>query len=78
MDRSVSINFNELRELLGSIAQTDISEVTLKTEAFELKVCREVKTTTSTTSAPIEVVTTNTSIPPASSVQTTSSSSSKY
>ena len=78
MDRSVSINFNELRELLGSIAQTDISEVTLKTEAFELKVCREVKTTTSTTSAPIEVISTNTSIPPASSVQTTSSSSSKY
>jgi acetyl-CoA carboxylase biotin carboxyl carrier protein len=34
--RSVSINFNELRELLGAIAQTDITELTLKSEDFEL------------------------------------------
>jgi acetyl-CoA carboxylase biotin carboxyl carrier protein len=34
----VSINFNELRDLLGAIAQTDITELTLKTEAFELSV----------------------------------------
>jgi acetyl-CoA carboxylase biotin carboxyl carrier protein len=48
----VSINFNELRELLGAIAQTDIAEVTLKTETFELKVRRD-STTTSKPSAPI-------------------------
>ncbi|BBA79654.1 acetyl-CoA carboxylase, biotin carboxyl carrier protein [cyanobacterium endosymbiont of Rhopalodia gibberula] len=36
----MSINFNELRELLGAIAQTDIAEVTLKTETFELTVRR--------------------------------------
>ncbi|YAI82727.1 MAG: acetyl-CoA carboxylase biotin carboxyl carrier protein [cyanobacterium endosymbiont of Rhopalodia sterrenbergii] len=36
----MSINFNELKELLGAIAQTDIAEVTLKTETFELTVRR--------------------------------------
>lgn len=36
----MSINFNELRELLGAISQTDIAEVTLKTETFELTVRR--------------------------------------
>ncbi|MGP0128483.1 MAG: acetyl-CoA carboxylase biotin carboxyl carrier protein [cyanobacterium endosymbiont of Rhopalodia musculus] len=36
----MSINFNELRELLAAIAQTDIAEVTLKTETFELTVRR--------------------------------------
>ncbi|WP_267383681.1 acetyl-CoA carboxylase biotin carboxyl carrier protein [Cyanobacterium sp. uoEpiScrs1] len=36
----MSINFNELRELLGTISQTDIAEVTLKTETFELTVRR--------------------------------------
>lgn len=36
----MSINFNELKELLGAIAQTDITEVTLKTETFELTVRR--------------------------------------
>ncbi|MDJ0660991.1 MAG: acetyl-CoA carboxylase biotin carboxyl carrier protein [Crocosphaera sp.] len=41
----MSINFNELRELLGAIAHTDIAEVSLKTDAFELKVRREVTTT---------------------------------
>jgi acetyl-CoA carboxylase biotin carboxyl carrier protein len=34
----VSINFNELRELLSAIAQTDITELTLKSEDFELTV----------------------------------------
>ncbi|MCU0533778.1 MAG: acetyl-CoA carboxylase biotin carboxyl carrier protein [Hydrococcus sp. Prado102] len=34
----MSINFNELRELLGAIAQTDITELTLKSEDFELTV----------------------------------------
>lgn len=32
------IDFNELRELLRAIAQTDISEFTLKSESFELTV----------------------------------------
>ncbi|BAP18520.1 acetyl-CoA carboxylase biotin carboxyl carrier protein [cyanobacterium endosymbiont of Epithemia turgida] len=36
----MSINFNELKELLGAIAQTDIAEVILKTETFELTVRR--------------------------------------
>lgn len=36
----MSINFNELQDLLGAIAQTDIAEVTLKTETFELIVRR--------------------------------------
>jgi len=35
---NLSINFNELRDLLGAIAQTDITELTLKTEEFELSV----------------------------------------
>jgi acetyl-CoA carboxylase biotin carboxyl carrier protein len=34
----VSINFTELRELIGAISQTDITEVTLETEAFKLSV----------------------------------------
>lgn len=34
----MAINFNELRELLGAIAQTDITELTLKSEDFELTV----------------------------------------
>ncbi|ACK73434.1 acetyl-CoA carboxylase, biotin carboxyl carrier protein [Gloeothece citriformis PCC 7424] len=34
----MSINFNELRELLGTISQTDITELILKSEEFELTV----------------------------------------
>ena len=34
----MSIDFNELRELLSAIAQTDISELTLKSDEFELTV----------------------------------------
>lgn len=34
----MSINFTELRELLGAISQTDITEVTLETEEFKLSV----------------------------------------
>jgi acetyl-CoA carboxylase biotin carboxyl carrier protein len=37
----VSINFQELRELLGAIAQTDITELILKNEDFELTVRKE-------------------------------------
>ncbi len=74
----MSINFKELRELLGAIAQTDISEVTLKTEAFELKVSREVKITTSTPPISAEVATTNTSILSTNSVQTISTTPSSH
>ncbi|EAZ90869.1 acetyl-CoA carboxylase biotin carboxyl carrier protein [Crocosphaera chwakensis] len=48
----MSINFNELRDLLGAIAHTDIAEVSLKTETFELNVRRDV-TTKGQTVAPI-------------------------
>ncbi len=34
----MSIDFQKIRELLGAIAQTDITEFTLKGEAFELTV----------------------------------------
>jgi acetyl-CoA carboxylase biotin carboxyl carrier protein len=34
----VSLDFNQLRELLAAIAQTDISELTLKSTDFELTV----------------------------------------
>jgi acetyl-CoA carboxylase biotin carboxyl carrier protein len=34
----VSINFSELRELLAELSQTGITELTLKTETFELSV----------------------------------------
>lgn len=37
----MSINFQELRELLGAIAQTDITELILKNEDFELTVRKE-------------------------------------
>jgi len=39
----MSIDFNELRELLGAIAQTDISELTLKSSDFELTVRKGVQ-----------------------------------
>jgi acetyl-CoA carboxylase biotin carboxyl carrier protein len=37
----VSINFQELRELLGAISQTDITELVLKNDDFELTVRKE-------------------------------------
>lgn len=37
----MSINFQELRELLGAIAQTDITELVLKNDDFELTVRKE-------------------------------------
>ena len=37
----MSINFQELRELLGAIAQTDITELILKNDDFELTVRKE-------------------------------------
>ncbi|HAC63857.1 MAG TPA: acetyl-CoA carboxylase, biotin carboxyl carrier protein [Cyanothece sp. UBA12306] len=62
----MSINFNELQELLGAIAQTDIAEVTLKTETFELTVRRGGNATPSPSVAlPMEVESTP---PPAATV----------
>lgn len=37
----MSINFQELRDLLGAIAQTDISELILKNDDFELTVRKQ-------------------------------------
>lgn len=37
----MSINFQELRELLGTISQTDITELVLKNDDFELTVRKE-------------------------------------
>lgn len=39
------IDFNQLRELLAAIAQTDIAELTLKSEDFELTVRKDVPAT---------------------------------
>ena len=39
----MSINFQELRDLLGAISQTDISELILKNDDFELTVRKETK-----------------------------------
>ncbi|MEA5509662.1 acetyl-CoA carboxylase biotin carboxyl carrier protein [Crocosphaera sp. UHCC 0190] len=66
----MSINFNELRELLGAIAQTDIAEVTLKTETFELKVRRGVTASSPPPVLPSEAVITPTHSLPAVSTQT--------
>jgi acetyl-CoA carboxylase biotin carboxyl carrier protein len=53
----VSIDFNELRELLTAIAQTDISELTLKSDEFELTVRKGVPMTQSVISqAPPQIV----------------------
>ena len=38
----MSIDFNQIRELLGAIAQTDITELILKSEDFELTVRKSV------------------------------------
>ncbi|MEA5593160.1 acetyl-CoA carboxylase biotin carboxyl carrier protein [Rivularia sp. UHCC 0363] len=38
----MSLDFNEIRQLLATIAQTDISEVNIKSENFELTVRRGV------------------------------------
>jgi acetyl-CoA carboxylase biotin carboxyl carrier protein len=57
----VSINFNELRELLGAIAQTDITELTLKSEEFELTVRKSTHAVSSPTAkVPVASVSTGT------------------
>ncbi len=60
----MSINFSELRDLLEAIAQTDIAEVTLKTETFELNVRRDI-TTMATLPPPVATeVVSSPSVPP--------------
>lgn len=44
------LDFNELRQLLATIAQTDIAELTLKTDEFEIAVRKAVSFTPSPTS----------------------------
>jgi acetyl-CoA carboxylase biotin carboxyl carrier protein len=41
----VSLDFNQLRELLAAIAHTDIAELTLKSADFELTVRKGIRTT---------------------------------
>lgn len=54
----MSINFQELRELLGAIAHTDITELTLKNDQFELTVKKETTVVTSKVNAiPQQVIT---------------------
>jgi acetyl-CoA carboxylase biotin carboxyl carrier protein len=59
----VPIDFNELRQLLGTIAQTDINEFTLKSEGFELTV-RKGTVTASAITAAVVSETVATSLPP--------------
>lgn len=46
-DLVVTLDFNQLRELLTAIAQTDIAELTLKSADFELTVRKGIPITTS-------------------------------
>lgn len=58
----MSINFQELRELLGAIANTDITELTLKNDQFELTVKKQTTVVTSEVNAmpqPVTQVPTN-------------------
>lgn len=58
----MSFNFSELRELIGAIAQTDIGELILKTEEFELTVRKENK---NAWVAPTPIAPTASPLPPA-------------
>ena len=53
---AVSLDFNEIRQLLATIAQTDISEVNLKSENFELTVRRGVHFTSEVVTTPAVTV----------------------
>ncbi len=56
----MSINFNELRELLGAIAQNEITELILKSDDFELTVRKEKEQVQAV--APVPIVQTPTTI----------------
>ena len=66
----MSLDFNEIRQLLATIAQTDINEVNLKSENFELTVRKGVNSAhqmpsevVAVPSAPISIPSSDTSTP---------------
>lgn len=71
----MSLDFQQLRELLSAIAQTDITELSLKSDDFELKVKKGlglssaeltpvVQTTMTTPSSPTTIITPSAETPP--------------
>jgi len=74
----VSINFQELQDLLGAISQTDITELILKNDDFELTVRKEKgivaipQVTTPVTPTVMETVSTPSTVPTTSSEASTS------
>ncbi len=64
----MSINFGELRELLGTISQTNITELILKSEDFELTV-RMGKTTTVIPAVSVPEVVVSSNEPPVTTIQ---------
>ncbi|MEO1376037.1 MAG: acetyl-CoA carboxylase biotin carboxyl carrier protein [Cyanobacteria bacterium J06635_10] len=59
----MSLDFNEIRQLLATIAQTDISEVNLKSENFELTVRRGVHFVNQVTPGAVTLPSTPVSLP---------------
>ncbi|NER82967.1 MAG: acetyl-CoA carboxylase biotin carboxyl carrier protein [Leptolyngbya sp. SIO1D8] len=66
----MELNFDELRELVTTLSQTDISELTLKSADFELTL-RKQGTVTVTSSPEVIAVADPVSVPVADMVQTT-------
>jgi acetyl-CoA carboxylase biotin carboxyl carrier protein len=66
----VSINFQELRDLLGTISQTDITELILKSDDFELTVRKE-KGVMTVSQVPVVSPTVVETIPPPTAPTTT-------
>lgn len=66
----MSIDFQKIRELLGAIAQTDITEFSLKGEAFELTVKKGHSQGVPLASVPVPVTTPTPTHPPAPVVDT--------
>ncbi|MBD2580107.1 acetyl-CoA carboxylase biotin carboxyl carrier protein [Oscillatoria sp. FACHB-1406] len=64
----MSIDINQLRELLSAIAQTDIAELTLKSDEFELTVRRGVAATVPSIAASETLMTTIAAAPSAAPV----------
>jgi acetyl-CoA carboxylase biotin carboxyl carrier protein len=75
----VSIDFHELRELLGTISQTDITELTLKSDDFELTIRKGTMVTServAVTTPVVEIPTTPTPISKTAIVATPSTETS--
>lgn len=68
----VPLDFEELRELLQTIGQTDIAELTLKEGEFELTVKKAVATAGATAGIPVAVSQGYELVPPMASVAPTS------